>query len=68
MKLGMISTEEGAATSLHCATAPELATASGLYYDKCRPRTPSALALDVALAAQLWQRSEAWAETEAGAR
>lgn len=68
MKLGMISTEEGAATSLHCATAPELATASGLYYDKCRPRPPGALALDVALAAQLWQRSEAWTKREAGAR
>jgi len=60
MKLRMISTEEGARTTLHCATAPQLAGETGLYYDKCQPRPPSALAQDAALAAQLWQRSAAW--------
>lgn len=60
MKLGMISTEEGAVTTLHCATAPALEAETGLYYDKCRPRTPSAMGRDAALAAQLWQRSAAW--------
>lgn len=60
MKLGMISTEEGALTTLHCATSPEVAGETGLYYDKCRPRTPSTLAQDAALAAELWRRSEAW--------
>ena len=60
MKLGMISTEDGAVTTLFCATAPEIAQDSGLYYDKCRPRTPSAMARDKALAAELWQRSVQW--------
>ena len=60
MKLGMISTEEGALTTLHCATAPAVAEDTGLYYDKCQPRRPSAMGSDAALAAQLWQRSEAW--------
>ena len=60
VKLRMISTEEGALTSLHCATAPELDGETGLYYDKCRQRTPSSLGQDRALAAKLWQHSEAW--------
>lgn len=60
MKLGMISAEEGARTTLHCATAAERAGESGLYYDKCQPRTPSTMGRDTALAAELWQRSEAW--------
>ena len=59
MKLFMITNEEGALTTLHCATSPDLAD-SGAYYDKCKPRTPSKLALDDALAAELWQRSEQW--------
>ena len=60
MKLTMISTEEGAATTLHCATSPEVAGETGLYYDKCRVKQPSRLVQDQALAAELWQRSEAW--------
>jgi retinol dehydrogenase-12 len=60
MKLRMISTEQGAITTLHCATADQVANDSGLYYDKCRVRTPSAMARDDALAADLWQRSEHW--------
>jgi NAD(P)-dependent dehydrogenase (short-subunit alcohol dehydrogenase family) len=63
IKLFMISTEQGAATTLYCATASSLASETGLYYDQCRAKTPSALAQDSALAAQLWQRSEAWVET-----
>ena len=60
IKLAMISNEQGAATSLYCASAPHAASQTGLYYDKCRPRTPSRLARDTALAAELWRRSEAW--------
>jgi retinol dehydrogenase 12 len=66
LKLRMISTEEGARTTLHCATAPQLAGETGLYYDKCQPRTPSAMGRDTALAAALWQRSEAWVESHTG--
>ena len=60
IKLRMISTEEGAATTLHCATSATVATESGLYYDKCRSREPSRHAQDRALAVDLWKRSEDW--------
>jgi NAD(P)-dependent dehydrogenase (short-subunit alcohol dehydrogenase family) len=59
-KLGMLSPEQGARTTLYCATAPELAPHSGRYYDECREKEPSKLAQDPALAAELWRRSEAW--------
>ena len=57
-KLFMISEEDGAKTSLHCATAPELARETGRYYDKSKERAPGKAADDVALAKQLWERSE----------
>jgi retinol dehydrogenase-12 len=60
MKRGMLSTEEGAQTSLYCATSPEAEQQSGLYYDECRVKEPSALARDAALAEKLWRESEAW--------
>jgi retinol dehydrogenase 12 len=50
--------EDGARTSLHCATSPDAAGENGLYYDKCRPKNPSALAQDEALASKLWEVSE----------
>ena len=59
-KLFMISTEEGAATTLYCATAPEIAAQTSLYYDKCAVKSPSKAGQDDALAAELWRRSEAW--------
>lgn len=60
MKLGMISTEKGAATSLYCASSAEAGAQTGLYYDECRSRKPSKAAQDRALAAELWRRSEEW--------
>ena len=60
IKRWMITVDEGALTTLHCASAPEVAQESGLYYDKCKPKTPSDLARDPALALALWNRSEAW--------
>jgi NAD(P)-dependent dehydrogenase (short-subunit alcohol dehydrogenase family) len=55
----MISNEEGARTSLYCATAAELSTSSGRYYDKCREAQPSRLAMDESLARELYVRSDA---------
>jgi len=55
----MLSVEDGAATSLYCATAPEVAQDSGLFYDKCAQRAPSAVATPE-LAAELWKHSEMW--------
>jgi retinol dehydrogenase 12 len=60
MKLGMLSAEEGALTTLHCATAPEAAQESGLYYDEQKLKEPSALARDRQLAQELWTKSEIW--------
>ena len=62
IKLGMITPQQGAATSIHCATSPEVADQSGLYYDKCRQKLPSAFGQDRAMALELWQRSEAWVQ------
>lgn len=62
MTSAMISTEEGARTSLWCATAPEIAEESGRYYEDCHEGKPTALAQDEALARELWERSEAWVE------
>lgn len=63
VKLRMINTEEGARTTLYCATSPDVANDSGVYYDKCRPRAPSSVGQDAAQAAGLWRRSEAWVQT-----
>jgi retinol dehydrogenase-12 len=58
----MISPKQGARTTLHCATSPELAEHSGRYYDECREKQPSQLAQDEALARELWEKSEAWTQ------
>ena len=57
LKLGMISNEEGALTTLYCATSKEAGDQTGLYYDKCREKTPSPIAQDDALARKLWEKS-----------
>ena len=59
LKLFLDSNEEGARTPLYCATAPELASATGRYYDRCREAASNPLADDPALAAELWARTEA---------
>jgi retinol dehydrogenase 12 len=59
MKRRMLSTEEGARTSVYCATAPEVAGTTGRYYDDCHEREPSRVAT-AALGRLLWEHSEAW--------
>jgi retinol dehydrogenase 12 len=59
LKRRMIPNDEGCATSVYCATSAEVATDSGLYYDKCTAREASRVATPV-LAAELWERSSAW--------
>jgi retinol dehydrogenase-14 len=54
---------QGAATSVHLATAPELAETTGLYFARCRSRKSSPRSYDTAVAARLWQVS---AELTAG--
>lgn len=60
VKLFMISPEQGAATTLHCAASPATAAETGLYYDDCKVVQPSAQALDDALAEALWAKSLEW--------
>ena len=56
----MLTTEEGAVTSLYCATSPALAASGGSYYDKCAVQEPNPAATPE-LADLLWQRSATWA-------
>lgn len=51
---------EAARTSIWCATSEEVADQTGLYYSSMRERLPSDQAVDDALAAELWRRSEEW--------
>lgn len=52
--------EQGAETSIWCATSPDLADETGRYYAYKKERRPSDPALDDRLAAELWLRSEEW--------
>jgi retinol dehydrogenase-12 len=62
IKRFMITEEQGAATSLYCATDPALATQSGRYYENCRIEAASTVMQDSDLARRLWQESERWTE------
>lgn len=59
MKRFMKSTEEGAATSLQCATAEPVPIESGGFMSEGHPKAPSEHATPE-LAAELWRRSEEW--------
>lgn len=56
----MITEEQGAATTLHCATSAEAGKESGLYYEKSRVKEAAPLGRDDALAQKLWGHSEQW--------
>ena len=56
-RLFMISPEAGAETIVYLATSPEVEGKTGLYFEKNRPRFPSRLAQDDAMAQQLWDQS-----------
>ena len=55
----MKSNEQGARTSVWCATAPELAGQTGRYYDGSEEKEPSAVGTPE-LGRELWERSAAW--------
>jgi retinol dehydrogenase-12 len=59
IKARMLTTEQGAVTSLYCATSPALAASGGGYYDKCAVQEPNPAATPE-LAELLWQRSATW--------
>jgi hypothetical protein len=60
MLRNMLTNEQGAETSLHCATSAEVAEQNGLYYDSCRVKEPSPLAYDAALEDELWRKSHGY--------
>jgi NAD(P)-dependent dehydrogenase (short-subunit alcohol dehydrogenase family) len=53
----MLTTAQGAATSVHIASAPGLAQVSGRFFAKRTPRRSSAASYDEATAARLWNVS-----------
>jgi dehydrogenase/reductase SDR family protein 13 len=59
IKLTMKSTEDGAKTSLYCATSPDVAEHTGQYYDNCERKEPNQVATPE-LGQELWERSLAW--------
>ncbi|MGI8523288.1 MAG: SDR family NAD(P)-dependent oxidoreductase [Nocardioides sp.] len=52
-RVGMISPAEGGRTLTHLATDPALEGSTGLYFDRLRPKRPSDVALDDAVADRL---------------
>ncbi|MBO0831827.1 MAG: SDR family NAD(P)-dependent oxidoreductase [Actinobacteria bacterium] len=57
----MLTIEQGARTSLHCATAPKADLVSGAYYENCAVKAPSPVATRE-LGERLWEQSEAWTQ------
>lgn len=62
VKLFMIDSEEGAKTTLYCATSDAVAQQTGLYYVKSAVARPTPVAQDAALAQALWTASEGWVQ------
>jgi retinol dehydrogenase 12 len=61
IKLRMITPDEGARTTLYCATSDAVAAVSGRYYERCHEHQPSP-AVTAELARALWDQSEAWSQ------
>ena len=57
VRLFMTSAEDGARTSVYCATAPGIESESGGYFERERPKKPSRAARDPALREALWNYS-----------
>ena len=56
--LFMLTPEQGAACSLHVATAPELSGVTGQYFEKSRIKAAAKASLDEAAQERLWELSE----------
>lgn len=57
-RFGLLTPEEGAQTSVYCATSPN--AVGGQYYKRCRPSVACADSNDAAVAARLWDETEQW--------
>ncbi len=58
LNLVLLTPEQGARTTLHLASAPELAAVTGAYFEKSRARPASPRAVDPAAQDRLWSLSE----------
>ena len=54
----ILSSEQGAKTSVYLASSPEIKDVTGAYFVRCRPVTPSKAARDDEAARRLWDVSE----------
>jgi retinol dehydrogenase 12 len=59
IKRRLLTVEQGAVTSVYCATSDAVAADSGLFYDKCAVRAPSPVATPE-LGELLWKYSAEW--------
>lgn len=60
-KFSLKTPEEGAQTSIHCATSPR--AIGGKYYRNCREAIPSVDVLDESVTQKLWLQGEQWLAT-----
>jgi hypothetical protein len=58
MPIFALSPEKGAETLIYLASSPEVATVSGQYFYKCKPKRSSQASYDEAAQERLWQVSE----------
>jgi retinol dehydrogenase 12 len=58
MPIFALSPEKGAETTIYLASSLEVATVSGQYFYKCKPKRSSQASYDVAAQERLWQVSE----------
>ncbi|KAF0041223.1 hypothetical protein F2P81_007121 [Scophthalmus maximus] len=54
----LMLSQQGAATTVYCAAAPELEGLGGMYFNNCFRCLPSTQAQDQSSAASLWELSE----------
>ncbi|KAB5565761.1 hypothetical protein PHYPO_G00245210 [Pangasianodon hypophthalmus] len=60
------SEQQGAATTVYCAVAPELEGLGGMYFNNCFRCVPSAQAQDPSSALSLWELSERLVQERSG--
>ncbi|MBF0279780.1 MAG: SDR family oxidoreductase [SAR324 cluster bacterium] len=58
IKRFMISAKEGAETTIFLATAPELQSVTGKYFDKCSEKNSSSISRNPEIQRKLWELSE----------
>uniref|UniRef100_A0AAV2KT73 WW domain-containing oxidoreductase n=1 Tax=Knipowitschia caucasica TaxID=637954 RepID=A0AAV2KT73_KNICA len=62
----VLSMQQGAATTVYCAVAPELEGLGGMYFNNCFRCLPSLQAQDEGSAVSLWELSERLASERSG--